>query len=721
MTMSSSSLYEPEQDEEDSEAFDSDAQLKHSKSDIPVSSSSPAIQGLRLSSSSERDDDIDNQDAKISGGRRLEAVEYLRGRLAGKSIEAYTQILEEIVSDVTPGAVPVSGASHRSTRDGIVTWTAKEKEVLFNLLDRKGKNGIKEIADAIGSKSELEVLDYLKLLHKGLERQHLLNRHSRAIVLGDVPAAAEISKECCEALDEYAELLRLQEQTSADVTGRQKHKDFWLVAAEKAEEVDERIQTQDGSILLPDSNIFLSASLLNLPKWIRLSERFFMNFGGSRLEDNWVNVAFEDETPSVTADAFADFYTLTVSITRRLVQSCLFTAMSRIRNMRETGHRKAQVVRTRDVKTAIDVLNMKHDSSDFWTGLARRCSLDVGDVRHRKGWKPRYLDHDEVEAMLSGKSSLKRSRTVSDDRERSVSRPRSESRVDDETTDSELIDNGDDAASQSDGHIHTSPLPLDNGPTTTNEEEQKQSDLEDSHADTIDQKANYVEEKQLWNLLERQPPPSLQAPVKLEDDEDNKTVVTRKPIGERKTRQELVDWRDITLYRSEWEAYGHEIFEIDDEIVENRRKRRRIEKWSVAAVGASRDGSVDRDGGGGGGDSHESETGSASASDSDADTGVHSEGVKNEKPVMMESGDEANPVYQDDEQDMDVDEPDESNVEAEDEDEDQSGQNTEAGTEAGEEADLQSQHSKHLDQHYEAEKGLKQKLIYSGSDSEYPW
>lgn len=189
--MSSSSLYEPE---EDKEASDSDAQFKYSKSRIPVSSSSPQIQGLRLSSSSpsERDD----QDARAPGGRRFEVAENLREKLTEKSVEAYIGIIGETISDVTPGAVPVSGESYRNTRNGIVTWTAKEKEVFLNLLDWKGKNGIKEIADAIGSKSELEVLDYLKLLHKGLERQHVLNCHSRTIVLGDVPAAVkkQISK-----------------------------------------------------------------------------------------------------------------------------------------------------------------------------------------------------------------------------------------------------------------------------------------------------------------------------------------------------------------------------------------------------------------------------------------------------------------------------------------------------------------------------------------------
>lgn len=577
--MSSSSLYEPDEDEE---ASDSDFQHEYSKSRTPVSRSSSRIQHSRLSSLPPPERDYG--DARIPGEGRFEVIEYLNGKLSSNSIEAYTETLDEIISDGTPGAASLGEASYRSTQNGVVTWTAREREILFSVLDRKGKNGIREIADAIGSKSELEVLDYLKLLHRGMERQHLLNRHSGAIVLGDMPAAAEISKECCEALNEYAALLRLQEQVSIDVSGRKKHKDFWLINAQKAREIEEQVQKHDDPGELHYSSTFLSASLFKLPAWIHLSERFFMNAGGSRFEDNWVNVAFEDESPSITADAFADFYALTISITRRLIQSSLFMAMSRIHNMRESGHSRAQVIKRCDVKTALDVLNMKHDHADFWSGLPRRYSLDIIDVRHRKGFKSRRLSISEAEDILSSsKTRHRRQRSVSRLPFESGSEDAADDDGDDDYNDNDNDHNeeyiGDDGDSESE--YATSSIATDDPASDL----EKQSDLEVEHADSVDQRTSFVEEQRLWDLMERPGPHSFQPVVKDEDDDDESKTL-RRPISERKTKQDLLDWRDIMLYRSEWETYGHEILKVNEEIAENRRKRRRLDSQSNASLSA---------------------------------------------------------------------------------------------------------------------------------------
>lgn len=425
----SSSNYEPEQGDECSDTNLETRQLSHAVQAVPVPPPPRNAQTVPERPPTE------HQNARKRRRSRAKTREKtfwnLRFQLSRESAEAYSKLLAGVSGDTTsvPAEPSDNEKSYNVTQNGIVIWTPMEKDTLYTLLDRKGKNGIKEIAAAIGTKSELEVQDHLRLLHRGLERQHLRDRHTRTVILGDVPAAAEIRGECSRVLDRYAELMRLEEQYLENVAGRKKHYDAWVIDREKAGQINEEIEEEeeedeeqgkkstgeDGQgteergeeakeeqaeskeededeeeeerikIISYNPTIHLTASLFNMEKWTRLSERFFMNFGGPRLEDNWANIAYPGESPSLTADAFADFYALAMSVTRRLVQSSLFFAMSRIRRMRDTGHRKAQIIKTRDVKTALSVLNMKQDCSGFWPGLERRCSLDVVDYRHRKG------------------------------------------------------------------------------------------------------------------------------------------------------------------------------------------------------------------------------------------------------------------------------------------------------------------------------------------------
>lgn len=522
----------------------------------------------------------------------------MRQQLPDESVGAYTELLEDTNSGISSVKSEVGGnENYNVTQNGIVIWTTQEKEIFFDLLDKKGKNGIKEIAQAIGTKSELEVQEHLKLLHKGLERQHLRDRHTRTVILGDIPAATEVEGKCGRVLDKYSELLCLEEQYLEDVAGRKRHYDTWIIDRGKAEEIDEQIdeKTADEEIdketdtaenaesedeeseedseerellaVPTNSPVHLSASLFIMSKWIRLSERFFMNPSGSRLPDNWTKVAYPGETPSITADAFTEFYSIAIGLTRRLVHSSLFFAMSRIRQMRDSGgRRKARLVKSRDVRTALDVLNMKQDRSDYWIGLARRCHLDVMDARHQKGWKNARMSHNEVEDYLSG--DLPKS---SDEKDKSKS---SREHIGDET------DNDDNDSVLSDVRSSSDPIP----------EEQLYLTSEDEHAEAVDQKASNIEEQRLWRVLGHPAPVNLYPEIKPEN-EDLETL--RKPTGERKTKEDLVDWRNRTLYRGEWEEYGNDVFDVYEELSENRRKRRRIVKESV--IPASSVGTVSDD------------------------------------------------------------------------------------------------------------------------------
>ncbi|PYH48905.1 uncharacterized protein BP01DRAFT_353211 [Aspergillus saccharolyticus JOP 1030-1] len=543
---------------------------------------------------------------------RTSALEYMRLALPRKTVEIYADVLRQLTSDNSFDSADPDTERHNSTQDGVVIWSPQEKDILYRVLERKGKEGIREAARALGSKSEIEVQEHLQLLHSSFQRRHLEAGHSRAILLADVPAAAEIGEECHAVLENYAELLRLEEQQEEDVAGRQKHHNFWIINQRSAAYLDSQAKTakidsrpkarelshhnttnasdqisekanghaakdmEKGSSAQLDtqgadshnySSVHLTAGLFRMENWVRLSERLFMNFGSTRLDDNWHHLSFADENPSLTADAFADFYALAVSLTRRLVQSSLFFAEARLRKWRDAGQERALEVKSRDVRTALDVLNINRNSSEFWVGLARRLSLDVVDNRHVKDWKSIQMDYDEVEDILSGRLPLP---TQPGSISRSVSRARGGIEVADE--------HDSDSGSTIEHLVSGQPAPssfMDEDPV----------DSEDDYAEYVDKEASRTEESNLWKLIGR-PHPRTTSRVPGHDEVEGvnesdllsmKPESRKRPFGERKSMEDLLDWRDRLQYRSEWEEYGHEVFDLQDEILENRRKRRRHE------------------------------------------------------------------------------------------------------------------------------------------------
>lgn len=488
---------------------------------------------------------------RATRGTRSQALKSLRASLSDSSIESYRQFLHQTFKDKSDSRED----KFNTTQNGVVAWTPQEKRILFDVLDKKGRDGIREIAASIGSKSELEILEYIRLLQKGVRRQHFNDTHSRTAILGEIPAAPEIGEECCHSLDGYAEFLCLEEQREEDSAGKEKHKDLWIINKEVAERLEAgnadhesnmNVSETDQDLAIdvnklsdekftPKLNVNSAAAFFKITKWILLSERFFMNFGGQRLEDNWVNVAFKGETPSMTADVLTEFYEIALAVTRHLIHATHFFASSRVLKSGKASRPSATVVRSFDVRRAARTLKMKTESSEFWVGLARRCSLDVEDRRHRKGWNPIPLDHDEVESLLSQKE-------LPQEPYGRVSR-------------------------------NSSSIPgkdLDNIANDLSSEfvDEESSDPEDEHAEALDKQHNSAEELICWTTMGQSPP-------EIPESEFPSNQIPTRPSGKRKTTEELADWRDRTLYRSEWEEYGYETEKIDSEL-ENRQKRRRL-------------------------------------------------------------------------------------------------------------------------------------------------
>ncbi|PGG96102.1 hypothetical protein AJ79_09728 [Helicocarpus griseus UAMH5409] len=569
---SSASAYDPDEEEEPSD-------------NNPIArgnftTSSPPLQNLRLASSPE----IGSPSRLPSRGRS--PTKRLQSRANGLQANSklptgnYLKLFNEFVNERAKESKDANRYVFAPSQIGVVTWSSKEKETLFSALERKGKTEIREIASILGSKSEMEIRAYLAVLHHGLENQQLNERYSKLLILSDIPAATEISEECCQALESNALALSQQENQAEDAAGRRKHGDMWLVDRHVAALVEDRLDDERADSgeedvgednLYPPSSILATSQLLNTRNWILLSERIFMNAGKARIEDNWYNLRIDGETPSLTCEAFADFYTLAVSITRRLVQSSIFFAMSRLRALERGGYQRAKAIRKEDVGAALDTLRMCHNPRQFWTSAARRHNLDVEDRRHRKGFKPIPLTYDEVEEELSLEGPISRSSRAS-----SVAQSVAVSE-DQSQPDSDAYSDNDSLASITSAHESASNVTSDG---SGGDDEEPLSDPEDIHAAFIDRKASRIEELQLWRRLSLSPPPSLipkheDSDVEMEGS-DTKAAASSRPSGTRKTKRGLIDWRDRVLYRSEWEDLGADAAVVEEEIVGNRSKRRRV-------------------------------------------------------------------------------------------------------------------------------------------------
>lgn len=576
---SSESSFAPDEIYDSDSVFSNDVQPDQSRN----RRSSSRIRASNLPSEDDTKDGIlpdsdSESDVPAVRYNHFEALHDHIQQVSPKILDAYASLVTEIENDITFSAVRENDEIHNVHQHGAVIWTATEKEILYNVLDRKGKNGIKEIAAAIGTKSELEVMDHLRLLHRGLKSQHLLERHVKTIIMGDVPAAAEISEECCAELDEYARGLRAKEDLATAKAARMQYGDNCMVTSAQAK------QLLAAEMDVPmRGNMHLPANLLNVPTWIALETRVFMNFGGAQKQDNWVNIAqAKYESPSISGDALMDFYALTVSITRRLIQSTQFVAMSRIRSQRQYGRQRVHAVRRKDVKAAINILNMKPKQSNFLLAAARRNELVVEDRHKRKGWRTRTFDYDEAEKILNGESDyFKNVRDVS----------LANATEEDDANQVEGDKDPSDGESSREPSEVPSPQHSElSSPLVSSDEEDDDDnalDPEEEHADTLDREHSRREELSLWRLLEKPAPPRLETPITTEDDQDKDAA--RRPAAERKAPQDLVEWRDRTLYRNEWEEYGYDVGDIEDTLVANRRKRRRIDETLSASVVNSED------------------------------------------------------------------------------------------------------------------------------------
>ncbi|KAJ4987016.1 hypothetical protein SVAN01_07432, partial [Stagonosporopsis vannaccii] len=149
------------------------------------------------------------------------------------------------------------------------------------------------------------------------------------------------------------------------------------------------------------------ASLLHPENMLLLSRHLFMNRSPD-LPSPWPHwSAYASDhvpEPSMMRSAFNDLHTLAVSLTKRLMQTAMMQATSRLRaQRRRTNKGVMPFVKTRDVLSAIDVLGLERNGRARWIGVARRCNLRVFDEQRTTRFriKRREISWDQAEKILS--------------------------------------------------------------------------------------------------------------------------------------------------------------------------------------------------------------------------------------------------------------------------------------------------------------------------------
>jgi hypothetical protein len=488
------------------------------------------------------------------------------------NIEIHDAVARTVLADYTPLPESQIGSS---------IWTSEEKDIFFSALSRLGRNDVRGIALRIGSKSELEVQEYIQVLHQGMKEKDDIRKNP--LSYADLPAAFEISGECCGLLERAGEALASRQECSEEKKEKNKWGNSWLLTTYLSREIEHQ-RKENGEESIEET--LPAANLLNLKNWLELSHRIFMNPGEPREEDNWQALAEPGETPAIRATAFGDFHSLAVSITKRLISTTLFCTMSRQRATSSRKFKRAEV-NTDDVEAAVKILGLKSDSHEFWVGCARRSHLNVFDDGENSGDEA-DMTYDEVENALR-QEIPRRSRSRSLSRPRRLSRA-SVSSVDIGTTRDDSTD------SQSEGlETDHAPLPSQESDVMSNFslEDEEFMDLSDDeiiphnprlkearerkieeikefmraqevYEEAFDEQADQMEEQRLRKLLGQTTPFDVK-PEPLE--------VPARPKHSRNQIEE-VDWKDSVEYWSPWETLPTPVPEESFAANAKRRSRR---------------------------------------------------------------------------------------------------------------------------------------------------
>ncbi|KAL8800067.1 MAG: hypothetical protein Q9182_005433 [Xanthomendoza sp. 2 TL-2023] len=396
--------------------------------------------------------------------------------------------------------------------------------------------------------------------------QHMYGDRKSLVGTADIPAATEISEECCASLEQAADALAILQQKHEEHFHKQKYADLWKLDQGKARWVEQRLrESEEGEAEVCKK--LPAAEILKLDEMIKLSHNIFMN--GSNVNSNWRSFCTRKESPALLHTAFSDLHSVVMSITRRLVQSSLFFAMSRLRAAKSTTYTHQQAVKHCDVLAALKILGMKENSSDTWVHVARRCGLEVYN-QARKSDSQRRMEYGEVERILTGGE-------ITIGKKFFPTRENENRNLDHESTEDSSSEY--DSASSADISRHSHHSSARSTPTANRTKPaDKFGKKTDAYLDYIDQKASRGEEIRLWNLLSKNPPPNVLS---------GEATQMENAGPYRHDMDDLDDWRGWTNHRPEWEAYNVE--DLEEHLADNRKQAQSVlPKLGTARSGKSR-------------------------------------------------------------------------------------------------------------------------------------
>lgn len=491
------------------------------------------------------------------------ASELRAKRLRGFHNSEYRELLNIEIRNASERIIPEDYDPLETSQVGSSVWTSKEKDTFFSALSRVGRDDVRKTGLRIGSKSAVEVHEYVHALQQATEERVMEDgKGQRLITFIDHPAAFEISEECCSVLERAGDAISNRQESYEEQAEEAKWGDIWLLTTSISNILEKKIKTEYGEAEMGE--ILPAANLFNLKNWLDLSHDVFMNPASPREEDNWHNIAEPGETPAIRATAFEDFYSLAVSLTRRLISSTLFCTMARlhITNANKIKHAEVSI---QDVDAAVKILGLESNRIEYWRKCPRRCTLDIFDESHSNPQEA-MMAYDEVELAL-GKEACVRSRSRSQSTKQLVESGESFSDVDDRLDSEELsdLDSQFKESSSYDDLIYPQPSEPDledheslgiTEDELTNRSNRRGESLkkrieeaeinecaQEEYTERFDEEADRIEEQRLWSLLRQTPP----FEIKLEPiDISNRPKLIRDRVEGR-------DWREKLEYWSQWE------------------------------------------------------------------------------------------------------------------------------------------------------------------------
>lgn len=471
----------------------------------------------------------------------------------------YRDLLNDMVEDTSRHAAePVSLLS---SQIGATFWSSDEKLMLFNLLPKARPGDILSLARAMPTKSEPEIQEYISLLHSGSASAI----KDSVTPFKNAPIAFEIASDCEKFLDSAADALASRLEEHENVLQRDKFGDEWLIdeATAELEEQDyqSRLSTETDKNGSQSSETIAAfrpadadptsssdiATLLRPAAFLQLSRVLFMN-NGEHKDYNWHHiepVTDISEAPAMHRSALNDLQALAVQFTRRLVQTCLFQAMTRIRagDSSRSDWTPAPAVRDKDVRSAMQIIGTDRSWHHYWASAASRCGVGVYSDSNkykdgRPGTKMGYrLTLEELRAELDPDSLDK----LPSDKEPRDNIPGS--RLEDLLSDGDLFTDNSGSSEEANSEQDA------DADTKRNNSRKRKRALsldsldrrDDAYLEACDQIASADEERNLYRALHRQPPPG-KDPV----------VVSEQPQG-RIWDASIGHWSATIDYHGEWE------------------------------------------------------------------------------------------------------------------------------------------------------------------------